>query len=533
MTPTRRGLARPGTTLRDGAPARERCLRASDGVRILPLALTLAASAGIVGCFAVRGSHGGGQTHVTAEREVAPNNVAVPQGYVIDVVARGLTFPSGVAFDDDEGIYVVETGYSYGEVWTVPRLLRIAPDGGAPVEIAHGGDNGPWDGVAFANGRFYVSEGGRREGGRILAIDRDGRIQVLAQDLPSRGDHQTNGPAIGPDGEIYFGIGTATNSGVVGEDNQQFGWLRDHPDFHDIPCVDVTLRGQNFPTRDVRDGHDKHADVETGAFSAFGTPTTKGQIIHGQVPCSGAVFRIPADGGTPTLVAWGFRNPFGLCFSPDGALYVSDNSYDVRGSRPVYGTGDLLWKVTTGTWYGWPDYHGTRRVDDGDHFRAPGEPDPKPLLEKTPNPPQEPVAVLPVHSSSDGFDFSFNPEFGHVGEAFIAQFGDQAPTTGKVLLPVGFKVVRVDVTTGVSQDFAVNRGAHNGPASKNGGSGFERPIAAHFDRTGRNLYVVDFGVLVQDEKGSHPHQGTGCLWRIRRSADAGGAVASTVPEEVR
>lgn len=106
------------------------------------------------------------------------------------------------------------------------------------------------------------------------------------------------------------------------------------------------------------------------------------------------------------------------------------------------------------------------------------------LVALHPGAPPAPVAILGVHSSSNGFDFSRNPEFGYVGHAFIAQFGDQSLTSGKVLAPVGFKVVRVDPATGVVQEFAVNKGSTNGPASKIGGGGFERPVAARFDPRG-------------------------------------------------
>jgi hypothetical protein len=79
-------------------------------------------------------------------------------------------------------------------------------------------------------------------------------------------------------------------------------------------------------------------------------------------------------------------------------------------------------------------------------------------------------------------------------------------------------VVRVDVTTGVSHDFAVNRGDENGPASRLGSGGLERPIAARFDPRGEALYVVDFGVLRMEEAKSLPDKGTGVLWKISRVA---------------
>jgi len=85
-----------------------------------------------------------------------------------------------------------------------------------------------------------------------------------------------------------------------------------------------------------------------------------------------------------------------------------------------------------------------------------------------------------------------------------------------VLGPVGFKVVRVDVNTGVIRDFAVNYGKKTAPASALKTGGFERPLAVRFDPTGRALYVVDFGVLKETRKGTVPVQKTGVLWRITR-----------------
>ena len=96
-----------------------------------------------------------------------------------------------------------------------------------------------------------------------------------------------------------------------------------------------------------------------------------------------------------------------------------------------------------------------------------------------------PAAILDVHSSSNGLDFSRSSEFGYVGQAFVAQFGDQASATGKVFAPIGFKVVRIDVQTGVINEFAVNKGSSNGPASWLRSGGLERPLSVRFDPKGR------------------------------------------------
>lgn len=488
----------------------------SGGQLLASLGLALATLT--TGCFAMRPSHGGGQTDFKGRRHLDAADIALPQGYRIELVATGLSFPTDVAFDDENRAYVVESGYCYGEVFTTPRLLRIE-SASSHTEIARGGEgqenNGPWNGVAFHDGAFYVAEGGVLHGGRILRIGADGAMTRIIEGLPSRGDHHTNGPAIGPDGKIYFAVGVATNSAVVGMDSHKFGWLARNPDFHDIPARDVTLAGINYTTDNplTPDGDDK---ATTGAFVPFGTRTTKGQVIPGALPATGALMRMNLDGTGLELVAWGLRNPFGMAFSSDGALYMTDNSYDVRGSRPVFGTGDLLWRIdleNLGTWHGWPDFHGQRPLSDEDHFKAPREKAPGVLLAEHPNKPPPPVAILPVHASANHFDFSRSESFGHMGEAFIANFGDMAPGVGKVIGPVGYNVVRVDVGTGEIEPFAVNRGRSNGPASMLKRSGLERPIAARFDRTGAALYVVDFGIMTMDGK-PHPQPGTGVVWRI-------------------
>src|SRR4051812_43819172 len=231
------------------------------------------------GCYEVSPSRGGGQAKagVGAGRAVNPGDILVPRGYRVEAVATGLTFPTGIAFDDQDRPYVVEAGFSYGEVWTTPRLLRIEPDGRA-TQIATG-PGAPWNGIAYHDGRFYVAAGGEKDGGQILRISADGStVEPIVTRLPSFGDHHTNGPAIGPDGSIYFGQGTATNSGVVGTDNFKFGWPTRHPEFHDIPARDVKLTGQNFTTENPV-AKDPNVRATTGAFLPFGTPSEAGQVI--------------------------------------------------------------------------------------------------------------------------------------------------------------------------------------------------------------------------------------------------------------
>lgn len=459
----------------------------------------------------MRSPNGGGQITTIPPRSVHAGDIALPPGYKIEPVISGLTFPTAIAFDDSNNLYVIEAGYSYGEVWGVPKLLRV--NGDQLTQIAAGTDNGPWTGIAWHDSAFYVAEGGEKHGGQILKISREGVMTPLISNLPSIGDHHTNGPLI-KDNYIYFGQGVATNSGVVGEDNAEFGWLARHKDFHDIPCKDVVLAGENYSSKNVLT--DEPDDmVSTGAFVPFGTTTTAGQVIKGSLPCTGSVMRIPINGGPVELVGWGFRNPFGLALGPDGSIYVTDNGYDERGSRFVWGTGDLLWKLQDGMWYGWPDFSEGKPLADNGEFKPPTKDGIKALLQTYPNTPPKPAAIFDVHSSSNGIDFSRNPAFGFNGEAFVAQFGDMSGA-GKVLSPVGFKIIRVNVENGTIRDFAVNKGKRNGPASFLGSGGLERPVSVKFSPDGSALYVVDFGIMKTDKDGIQPQKETGMIWKITK-----------------
>lgn len=479
----------------------------SDQMKNLLLIVLLAA---LHGCYGLRSSQGGGETE-RISRKINPSDIGLPQGYAIEAVAKDLTFPTGITFDEDGEVYVVESGYSYGETWTEPRLLKLKGSG-KPEVIATGPKNGPWNGVTFHNGFFFVSEGGAMNGGKILKIDKSGNVLTLIEDLPGKGDHHTNGPVI-MDGYVYFGQGTATNSAIVGEDNANFGWLKRNPDFHDVPCRDVVLKGKNYESKNFLT-EDPEDNAMTGAFVPFATPTTDGQVIKGELPCSGSIMRIPAAGGELELVAWGFRNPFGLAVH-EGRLFVTDNGFDDRGSRPVWGTGDILWEVEENLWYGWPDYSGIYALDNG-LYKVPGKSNTELVLKAKPNDPPHPSAVLGVHSSSNGISFSTSDAFGYKGMAFIAQLGDMAPNVGKVLGPVGFKVAMVDVDNGVIKDFVVNRGKENGPASVLKKGGLERPVDVKFSPDGKALYVVDFGVIEISEGKTISHKGTGVIWKITK-----------------
>ncbi|HEX8546243.1 MAG TPA: glucose dehydrogenase, partial [Cytophagaceae bacterium] len=224
----------------------------------------------LTSCYKIPGSYGYKKLPASLNRNFNAQDIAVPSGYGVELFCKDLTFPTAIAFDEDGAAYTIESGYSYGEEFTESRLLRISD--GKLTEVAKGSKNGPWTGLQYYKGNFYVAEGGILEGGKILKISKDGNIQTLVDSLPTLGDHHTNGPVIGPDNYLYFSLGTATNSGVVGKDNYKYGWLKRFPNFHDIPCADITLNGVNYKT-DNPLTETKDDKVSTGAYLPFGTPS--------------------------------------------------------------------------------------------------------------------------------------------------------------------------------------------------------------------------------------------------------------------
>ena len=440
---------------------------------------------------------------------IRPGDISLEPGYDLEPVVTGLTYPTSVTFDDSGNIYVGEAGFTYGPAKSegMGRILKVGTDWGI-TEIARG-FRVPMTSITWHKGFFHVAEGAFP--GSIVRVNKNGQKMILVSGLRSGGDHYTSEVTFGPDGTMFFGVGTFTNSTVVGFDNFLFGWLPNYPTQHDVPCRNVMLAGANFPSPDPFALVSGRVNiVQTGAYKPFGTPSFPGEVIQGQLLCNGVIYRSRPDGSGLHAYADGLRNPFGLGFSPTGRLYTVDQGYDDRGSRAVANAPDPLWEVVAGGWYGFPDYVAGEPIVNP-KFKPPGKPQPQFVLANHPPLAGSPVVKFPPHSATMKFDFSRNASFGFPNEMFVAQLGTGAPVTGRPPGMPGFKVVRVNLQTRQTRDFLViNR---PGP----GGTGPARPVDAKFDPTGKNLYVVDFGVLEANVSGIIPWARSGSLWRIKKT----------------
>lgn len=448
--------------------------------------------------------------HRRRPRRHRPQDVRLPEGFTAEVVATGFNAPVHCCFDEQNVCYVIECGH---KIEAKPRILEVDVTTGEhevffDLPEERWNQTGAVTGACWHDGHLYLMNTDT-----LSRITPDGRLEDLVTGLPGRGDHQSNYPVVGPDGKLYFGQGTHTNTGVVGADNYAYEWLPRFPDAHDVPGADVVLAGHDYEFPNVLGN--PLTTVKTGAYVPFGTETHAGQVIRGDVKCNGSVLRCNPDGSGLELVAWGLRNPYGIAFSPDGRLFATEHGIDERDARHIIGDPEDFYEITEGAWYGWPDFASGIRLDDP-HWGTGGR-GREPVLAEHPDPaPPKPFANFRQHSGPNGMDFCRDPAFGFEGDAFVALFGDLTPVTARLTTPSGFKVVRVDMGTREVVDFAVNK--VNGPASRLPHAGMERPSHCQFGPDGA-LYVVDFGeISIAPEKGGiRVWEGTGTLWRIRRT----------------
>lgn len=436
------------------------------------------------------------------DRKINTDAIKLPDGYRIEAVVKNLSVPTTAIFDHND-LIIAESGW---KDTAKPRILRIRENGKVET-IAEDGLVSPVTGLLLLDGKLYISHKGK------VSILEDGKLRDIVTGLPSNGDHQNNNIVLGPDSKIYLGQGTVTNAGVVGEDNFVFGWLSEYPKVHDIPCKDVILTGQNFETSNVLD-KSKKSKVQTGAYKSFGIPSREGEVVNGNVKCNGSILRFNQDGTGLEMYAWGLRNPFGLKFDKNGALFATFHGADVRGSRSIYEDPDYFIQVKKDAWYGWPEYFDGSPVTDN-RFRDPARKQPEFLWKDHPKL-EIPYLTFPSHNAANGFAFSPGGSFGYDGDAFVAYYGSYSVATSgtDVRLP-GFKIVKIDMRNKEISDFATNK--LPGPSYINQQGGFDRPSDVVFGPD-ESMYIVDWGATTIGTQGLKYSAGSGVVWRIYKES---------------
>lgn len=166
--------------------------------------------------------------------------------------------------------------------------------------------------------------------------------RVILKEIPNYGDYKKVLLKIKEE-YLFITIGSATNSGVVGNDNK---WLEQYPHSHDITPKSITIRGQNF------------GEEKTGAFVPYKTKNIKGQILTSSFPGNSSVIIYNLKTGGKETFAWGIRNINGIDFSSEDKFFMTVGGMEDRGYRSVKGDVDYIFQLKKGLWYGWPDYSG-------------------------------------------------------------------------------------------------------------------------------------------------------------------------------
>jgi glucose/arabinose dehydrogenase len=375
-------------------------------------------------------------------------------------------------------------------------------------------------GLEFHDGWIYLSH--EQEDGRwgISRFQPDtGETEAVLRGLRGDGDHNVNYLVFDRAGALYFGVGSATNSGVVSsKDPVNQKWLEKRPQMRDIPCRDLTLTGRTFVDE----------KGTTGAYQPYGR--SDAPRVPGEALCTGAIYKLAPGSKTPELVAWGFRNPVALAIDAKGTLLVGMHGADIRGTRPVLDDPDAIYRVRPGAWYGWPDYSADLlpftdpRYRPPDEFLARGHAGVEFVIDHRASglsPPDRSllVAATAPHAALGGMTVvpARGPFSRWAGSLLVSEMGDFKPTTDPVKPDerAGFQVESIDLATGRRATFARNRGTGAAqPASRiDLEEGFERPVDVKVGPDGL-VYVLDFGVFNPSEKTMKVFPKTGRVYRI-------------------
>lgn len=459
-----------------------------------------------------------------SSKSMSAPDIVAPAGYRVVSVVRGLNYPSAMTFDEYGNLYILES-HTIPIPLLSPRVIKVSPIGSMSSLPMTGPEDlmgGAAVGLTHHKGWLYLSR--EQKDGRY-SIQRvptsGGPIEIVLRDLPTEGDHDVNHLVFDDQGALYFGIGSATNSGLVSSsDPVNAKWIKQHPSAHELPCRDLVLTTQTFSEKnDLTSVAD---DVtESGAFQPYGKSAASVPAVF---PCTGAVYRLARGSSTPELVAWGFRNPVSLARSAEGRIYIGMHGADMRSQRPIYNDPDAIYLLRKGAWYGWPDFSAALLpfTDDAyqipnasartqfviDHNRSGLSAPDRSLL----------IATTKPHAAIGGMVVA--PSGPWKGQILVSEMGDFKPMTDQVTPDdrAGFQVEIVEPKGGNRFTFLRNRGT--GPpvpgSSLDLERGFERPLDVQFG-PGGTLYILDYGVFIPG-KTPKVMPKTGKVFRLERIA---------------
>ncbi|MCC7126401.1 MAG: ScyD/ScyE family protein [Acidobacteria bacterium] len=273
----------------------------------------------------------------------------------VQVIATALDNPRGLALGPDGNIYVVEAGRGGTSTLCLPNpegpgticygasgaVTRITSPGvqarvltGLPSLATPSGDRatGPHD-IAFGFGNAYIIVGSGGDPaalapfrtaniplGMILQVSLSGQVTPVVDMAAYEGANNPDGGA--PDSNI-FGLELLADRGIVADAgaNAVLG----------VSATGAVSTLAVLPSRTVPG---PGGDVQMQAVPTSMAVGPDGSIYVAELtgfpfPEGGArIYRVPAAGGTPVMVADGFTNIIDIAIGPDGAAYVLEHDID-------------------------------------------------------------------------------------------------------------------------------------------------------------------------------------------------------------
>lgn len=278
-------------------------------------------------------------------------------------IASGLDNPRGLAFGPDGNLYIVEAGRGGTSTMCLPlptgpgercygasgAVTRITPASGQqrvltglPSLAGQSGDEatGPHD-IDFGFGAAFITVGSGgdpatlqpfRDAGIPFGMLLHVSFQGVVTPVVDVAAHET---AENPDGgEVdsnLYGMAILSNRGVFTDAGG-----------NSLLQIDASLNVSTlaaFPTRTVTGpgGPVEMQSVPTSVVEGPDGSLYVGELTGFPFPVGDArVYRVPAAGGTPVMVADGFTNIIDIAIGPDGSSYVLE--FDADG---LLGPGEI------------------------------------------------------------------------------------------------------------------------------------------------------------------------------------------------
>jgi hypothetical protein len=462
--------------------------------------------------------------------------VEYPEKTALVQLVKELNCPTAMCWNDKGDMLIAESGidgsephifgyhkdHTYFNIYPYKRNVSFYPTGFVLY--------GPIGGMACYQDRICVSHRDRDGKGVITALGYDGTHTTIVANLPAQGDYGVTDVVI-HNGRVYFGVGMATNSGVVGLDNYD-RWLKRHPEVHDewySPTnTPMKPNGYRFDTPNPAAGLFGASLAVTGVYQMFGH-SNESRIRPVDKP-NGAICSASVDGDEFKVEGYGIHNPRGISFQYD-RLYFTNDGMETRGTRPIVDDPDSLLRLPKDGWLGGPDYSTDGHRISEERYRPPismliqtGYREISQLIDQEASGVHLPdfsvlvYGIFPSLSGAAKMDFvpGTGPFKNLQGDVLVALDGDRAPfaTSGlKLLSHPGFKVMLVDMDNKQVKEFVHNTAGVPISMQAYGAIGLERPCDVKVGPDGA-IYILDFGRMDNASGIPRYYPGTGGLFKL-------------------